>query len=634
MSCIRPKWLLTASVIFLTLVGVSAAAPNGGKGRESIFLRTDAVRVTEQYVAASLPLRADMELRPVAGGSSQVVIEARKGDVGAVRALVEGAGGRVERTWRNLVQATLPSRAASELAKRPVVAAIRAPMRMVPHAVNGEEVAGSLAPAWHAKNFTGKGVKVAVLDGGFAGLAERQAAGELPSNVVTQDFCGGRFATADDHGTAVAEIVHEMAPDAQLYLLCVDTEVDLAAAATFARGQGVQIINHSAGWYGPDRGDGSGPIGAIVSAARAAGVLWVNSAGNDAQTHWSGTFVSTDGDRAHEWAPGDEGNTFVWPDESQICAVLKWDEWPAAVSDFDLGLSLAATGQRLALAADYQTGTQPPFEGLCVSQNTGQDLVVYWAILGYDVRSSPRLDLFTFGDYTLPLQYQTAAGSVTVPADSPAALAVGALCWQSRQPEFFSSQGPTIDGRTKPDIAGHDSVSSATYGAFSSCPSAFAGTSASSPEVAGAAALVKQAFPSYGPDQLQQYLQKSALDMGAPGMDNVTGAGELHLPEAPDVVPPTARALPSTGRAGKIVRLQSAIADDEGTVSLVEQVKRNGKVAKTIRRAGSVVATSPKTVVTPWQAPAKPKGSFQHCVVAIDASGNKSPESCAKIVLK
>ena len=99
-------------------------------------------------------------------------------------------------------------------------------------------------------------------------------------------------------------------------------------------------------------------------------------------------------------------------------------------------------------------------------------------------------------------------------------------------------------------------------------------------------------------------------------------------------MPPTSRALASKGRAGKKVKLLSAVADDEGAVSLIEQVKRNGKVVKTVRRAGSVFATSPKTVVTPWKAPAKPNGSFQHCAVAVDAAGNRSPESCAKVSLK
>ena len=49
------------------------------------------------------------------------------------------------------------------------------------HAVGGEAVGATLAPAWHAAGITGKGVRVAIIDGGFTGLAERQAAGDLPS---------------------------------------------------------------------------------------------------------------------------------------------------------------------------------------------------------------------------------------------------------------------------------------------------------------------------------------------------------------------------------------------------------------------------------------------------------------------
>src|SRR5262249_40602792 len=161
------------------------------------------------------------------------------------------------------------------------------------------------------------------------------------------------------------------------------------------------------------------------------------------------------------------------------------------------------------------------------------------------------------------------AGSIVDPASSSSALAVGALCWQSRQLEFYSSQGPTIDGRMKPDIVGHDSVSGATYGSFSSCPSAFAGTSAASPEVAGAAALVKQAYPAYGPDQLQRYLVEHARDMGTPGPDNLMGAGELRLPAPPDVVAPSAKALPSVGRLGQTVKLLSRVSDDSGQVLVV-----------------------------------------------------------------
>ena len=114
----------------------------------------------------------------------------------------------------------------------------------------------------------------------------------------------------------------------------------------------------------------------------------------------------------------------------------------------------------------------------------------------------------------------------------------------------------------KPDIAGHDSVSGATYGPFFGCGmSGFAGTSAAAPEVAGAAALMKQAYPSYRPDQVQQYLAKTARESGTPGADNVTGAGELQLPKPPDVVPPTAGHLRAPA-ARQDVKLLFCIADD------------------------------------------------------------------------
>ena len=202
----------------------------------------------------------------------------------------------------------------------------------------------------------------------------------------------------------------------------------------------------------------------------------------------------------------------MWPNDSDICGFLKWDEWPSASSDFDLALVLSGANRLLAISDDEQGAGQSPFEAMCVHQASGQDLVVFWAIIGYHVVSSPRLDLVSWSP---PLQYEVAAGSIATPASSPAALAVGALCWQSRGLEPYSSQGPTIDGRMKPEIVGHDSVSSATYGRFEGCPSGFAGTSASSPEVAGAAALVKQAYPTFGPDQIKDLLMRSARDLGA-----------------------------------------------------------------------------------------------------------------------
>jgi hypothetical protein len=176
-------------------------------------------------------------------------------------------------------------------------------------------------------------------------------------------------------------------------------------------------------------------------------------------------------------------------------------------------------------------------------------------------------------------------------------------------------------------------VSGATYGSFTGCPSAFAGTSASSPEVAGAAALVEQAYPSYGPDQLQQYLVRSAADHGPTGIDNESGAGELRLPEPPDVQAPTAKAMRSRGQAGRIVRLVAIVAEDSGEVRLLGRVKRNSRVIAKLE-GGFVPVRGSSTLALPWKAPAKARGMYQHCIRASDRGGNTSPLSCARLVLR
>ncbi len=201
-----------------------------------------------------------------------------------------------------------------------------------------------------------------------------------------------------------------------------------------------------------------------------------------------------------------------------------------------------------------QTGTQKPREVACY-RNRSSSQRFYIAIVRRSGTTLPRLDLYV-SDVS-ELQYHVAAGSVLEPASSPQVLAAGAICWSDDVVEDFSSEGPTIDGRVKPDLVGYDSVSSSTYGLFSRCEeSGFVGTSAGAPHVAAAAALVKQAHPELGPAEIQAFLEASAVDLGASGKDNLYGAGRLWLglpppgaatpppPLAPPPPPPPAPPAP------------------------------------------------------------------------------------------
>ena len=102
----------------------------------------------------------------------------------------------------------------------------------------------------------------------------------------------------------------------------------------------------------------------------------------------------------------------------------------------------------------------------------------------------------------------------------------------------YSSQGPSNDGRLKPELSAPAGVSSSSYS-----PRVFHGTSASTPHVAGAAALVWSAFPDFSAAEVRNYLQEHALDLGPPGPDDRFGHGRLQLsspPAVPTEPPPTA----------------------------------------------------------------------------------------------
>lgn len=105
---------------------------------------------------------------------------------------------------------------------------------------------------------------------------------------------------------------------------------------------------------------------------------------------------------------------------------------------------------------------------------------------------------------------------------------MGAVHWSNDALEPYSSQGPTNDGRIKPDLVAPSAVKNASY-----APGIFDGTSAATPHVAGAAALALQAFPDYTPDDLVNFLESRAIELGHSGPDNQFGAGRLNLGDAP-----------------------------------------------------------------------------------------------------
>ncbi len=105
----------------------------------------------------------------------------------------------------------------------------------------------------------------------------------------------------------MAEIVYEMAPGAQLYLIKVGDSLDLKSAKDYCIANGIRVINHSVGWFISNFYDGTCWFDNSVCIADHAyknGILWVNAMGNAAMRHYEATFIDSDGDRLHNVTPG------------------------------------------------------------------------------------------------------------------------------------------------------------------------------------------------------------------------------------------------------------------------------------------------------------------------------------------
>jgi len=127
-----------------------------------------------------------------------------------------------------------------------------------------------------------------------------------------------------------------------------------------------------------------------------------------------------------------------------------------------------------------------------------------------------------------------------VPATSPKVISVGAVsfsfCGQRSYQNlgfiaFFSSRGPTRDGRIKPEVVAAGHCVRTPMAGFQSYRDS-AGTSFSSPVVAGLVALLLESNPNLDADAVRNILTSNALRDSAVGNvpNNLYGWGKAFLP--------------------------------------------------------------------------------------------------------
>jgi hypothetical protein len=376
------------------------------------------------------------------------------------------------------------------------------------------------ADRWHAEGYRGKGVTIAVLDRGFRGY--RAHLGEaLPDHVTARSFRedGDLEAYDGQHGILCAEVVHALAPDAELLLADWEPErpESFLAAVRWAKELGARVISCSV--VTPHWSDGSGGgavhrrLAELLGAGDGRGdLLFLASAGNTAtERHWGGPFRDH-GDGFHEWAAGRVDNDLT-----------PWGAQPVAVSlygragaDYELTVTDTTAGEDVG---------RPPTK----SDGDG----CFGAAVRFRPRPAHRYRVrvrrlrgaggsFRLTTTFATLDHTTAGPSVCFPADGAEVVALGAVDGDGRRMDYsaWGQCSPWV----KPDLVAEVP--------FPSCwrPRPFGGTSAAAPQAAGLAALWWSRHPDRTAGRVRAALRVSARDLGPAGPDREFGFGLIHLP--------------------------------------------------------------------------------------------------------
>ena len=518
--------------------------PKAGSALNALIAKVEAGEISAEEAAKEAPIHR--------GDSVGVAIHL-SGNVDGLVRFLEANGAANISAFEDYIEAYVPVLILAATSEQPGVIRLR-PIQPPEENQSGSGIPGNgpavhNSTAWNQAGYTGQGIKVGVIDGGFGGLDDLMGT-EVPATVQARCYKGLRehsqdlgdcgTGTSNTHGTVVAESVVDIAPDVSLYIANPKSPGDLSHTVDWMISEGVSVINHSRTWLfdGPGDGTSLSSVSSLntVNRAVAAGIVWVNAAGNSAQRTWfrrgpfSYSTISVNGEDVR--VLNFEGSNFKNQFQHSGSLQLRWDDtWGGATRDLDLYLVTPGSDTEVEYASiDLQNGGDGhnPYERV-VAYGT------YDIVIAHFSGSEPGwIQLLAWRGRGLTFN-TPGTGSITNPAESanPGMLTVGAAHWNNvNSIEAYSSRGPTPDGGVKPDVVAAD------CGQTAADSGSFCGTSQASPHVAGMAALVRQRFPEYPPAQVASYLKENGEQrLNSPDPNNTWGHGFVVLsPPAPQSI--------------------------------------------------------------------------------------------------
>jgi hypothetical protein len=619
--------LIVAGSVALTAPTGATTAPSGPRLSTKLSAQLDALdaekagRTPAQRKIDSHLLFAEKKARGVAfppnfpdiptdisvDARGQVVVEVTgQLTTGVLRAL-QGAGGHVVQQvpGAHTLRARVPLTEVEALAASPDVRFVAPPAEpslAVGDVTSEGDVTHRANTARSNFGVNGAGVKVGVLSDGVDSLDTSQSTLDLGAVTVLPGQAG-----SGDEGTAMLEIVHDVAPGAQLYFATAFTSAESFAQNIRAlRTAGCDIIVDDVTYYNEGVFQ-DGPIAQAVNDVTSDGALYFSSAGNSGNLDdgtsgvWEGDFTPFD-DGSRVWAyfgPGQWQNPIA-AGYSTRPATLKWaDPLGASSNDYDLYLFAADGTSVVDASTGSQTGGQDPYErvdvpggwnnrrlavrlydgvarflhlntnrgrfdagstGLTAYETSGVTYGHNAAAAAFTVAATPAHEAFDIGEPAGPYPgtFSGTDVSETFTSDGPRRMFYAADGTPYTPGDFTATGGTVL---SKPDLTAADGVATTVPGF-----QPFYGTSAAAPHAAAIAALLLDVHPGITPAEVRTALTSTAIDIEAPGWDRDTGAGIIDADSAVYLVNP-----------GVITFLSGtkSVAENVGTVSLT--VMRGGK---------------------------------------------------------
>lgn len=522
---------------------VSAPVPPAQEIKSS-NLSSDLIQIQKRSRSLGSTSRAAESARQRAAGfqvraDGKILVEliGRDGDSAISNEVILNAGGEPVRSWRARSSAWIALADLDQLANSvPNTTRIEPVMPLNFDAIAGEGPVVAFSDEYRDAGFDGTGITIAVIDGGYAGLSDAQAAGDAPASPTIVNYTSASVESNGSHGLGCLESVYDHAPGATYRVYKVGSLTDVGTAVADCVANGVDVITHSLSWYNEGWADDTGTACQAAALASDNHILFFTSAGNRAQQHWKGTFWDTDSDSVHQWGGTDETLNMTVGPGGGGSFYLSWNT-AGASRDFDLYLYDGA-GNILA----QSTNGPDQFERIFwVNPSMTSDMNVNLRVVRV---SGPAATIEVFNHARRRctwLEHQDPLSSITSPSNSTKLnvlsiaavdrLDFGVAEGSTDVQQAYSSRGPSNSFNNGVDFSGPTNVRAFSY------PGRFGGTSCATPNAAGIAAVLWSCDPSQPASKIRNHLIDWAVhlkDWGINGLDTTYGFGGIHIPELTD----------------------------------------------------------------------------------------------------